>query len=87
MPQRLPVDHRGRFKTLSSNVPVICGGVKVNPGDLIVGDLDGVVVVPKDHVEAVLRMATEIEVREAEQARLIRETRSLREGLAKYGRI
>ena len=77
----------GRFKTISSNVPVVCGGVTVNPGDLVVGDLDGVVVVPKEHVEAVLKMATDIEVREAEQARLIRETKSLREGLAKYGRI
>lgn len=77
----------GRFKTLASNVPVLCGGIRVNPGDLIVGDLDGVVVVPRKHVAAVLEMATEIENREAEQARLIRETGSLREGLAKYGRI
>ncbi len=77
----------GRFKTLDANVPVTCGGITVNPGDLIVGDLDGVVVVPQAHVEAVLQMATEIEEREAEQTRLIRETGSLREGLAKYGRI
>ena len=77
----------GRFKTISSNVPVVCGGVTVNPGDLIVADIDGVVVVPQAHVDAVLKMATEIEVREAEQARLIRQTKSLREGLAKYGRI
>jgi len=82
-----PATTVGRFKTLASNVPVVCGGVTVNPGDLIVADLDGVVVVPKEHVDAVLKMATEIEVREAEQARLIRETKSLREGLAKYGRI
>jgi len=77
----------GRFKTLSSNQPVVCGGILVHPGDLIVGDLDGVVVVPRDHVDAVLAAATEIEVREAEQAKLIREARSLREGLAKYNRI
>ena len=82
-----PATTVGRFKTLASNAPVVCGGVTVNPGDLIVADLDGVVVVPKEHVDAVLKMATEIEVREAEQARLIRETKSLREGLAKYGRI
>lgn len=68
-------------------MPVVCGGVHVHPGDLVVADTDGVVVVPQAHVPAVLEMATEIEVREAEQARLIRETRSLREGLAKYGRI
>lgn len=82
-----PATTVGRFKTLASNQPVVCGGVTVNPGDLIVGDLDGVVVVPREHVDAVLKMATEIEVREAEQTRLIRETKSLREGLARYGRI
>lgn len=77
----------GRYKTEALNVPVECGGVTVNPGDLIVGDLDGVVVVPKEHVEAVLETALEIEQREAEQARLIRQVKSLREGIAKYNRI
>lgn len=77
----------GRFKTVSSNEPVVCGGITVNPGDLIVADLDGVLVVPQRHVEAVLAMAREIDLREAEQAKLIIQTGSLREGLAKYGRI
>lgn len=82
-----PATTVGRFKTISANEPILCGGVRVRPGDLIVGDLDGVVVVPQHSLEAVLRLATEIEEREAEQARLIRQSRSLREGLAKYGRI
>lgn len=77
----------GRYKTEALNVPVECGGVVVNPGDLIVADLDGVVVVPKEHVGTVLEKALEIEEREAEQARIIREVKSLREGIAKYGRI
>ena len=47
----------------------------------------GVVVVPRQHAEAVLEMALEIDRRELEQARLIIESGSLREGLAKYGRI
>lgn len=77
----------GRYRTVASQVPVSVGGVMVFPGDIIVGDVDGVVVVPKDSAEAVLAMARDIDARELEQAKLIMETRSLRKGLAKYGRI
>ncbi len=77
----------GRIKTLAANVEVAMGEVIVRPGDIIVGDVDGVVSVPREPAEAVLEMAREIDAREAEQARLIIESGSLREGLAKYGRI
>lgn len=77
----------GRYKTEALNVPVECGGVTVQPGDLIVADLDGVVVVPKEHVEEVLEKALEIEVREAEQAKLIKSAKSLRRGIEQYNRI
>lgn len=77
----------GRFRTVAANVPVVVGGVTVNPGDLIVGDRDGVVVVPLEHVEAVLRSAQDIEAREKEQTRLILESKSLLKGLEKYKRI
>jgi 4-hydroxy-4-methyl-2-oxoglutarate aldolase len=36
------------------NVPVSCGGVPVHPGDIIVGDADGVMVVPQQHASDVL---------------------------------
>ena len=77
----------GSYKTLASNVSVTCGGVVVNPGDLIMADLDGVVVVPKEHVEKVLEVAEEIEAREAEQTKYILETGSLIQGIEKYNRI
>lgn len=77
----------GRFKTLAANVPVTIGGIPVNPGDLIVAGVDGVVAVPKAHARAVLKMSQEIDRREAEQAEAILKLRSLREGLKKYGRI
>jgi 4-hydroxy-4-methyl-2-oxoglutarate aldolase len=77
----------GRHKTVASQVPAMIGGVMIHPGDIVVADIDGVVVVPRAHVEAVLEMAQEIDARELEQAKLIVAERSLRKGLAKYGRI
>ncbi len=82
-----PATTVGRFKTVAANVPVKVGGVTVNPGDLIVGDRDGVIVVPRAQVEAVLKGAQEIEERERAQTRLIREAKSLLKGLEKYQRI
>lgn len=77
----------GRFKTISANQPVTIGDVTVNPGDLIVGDIDGVVCVPQAVAAEVLALAQSIDSRELEQAKLIIQSGSLREGLAKYGRI
>ena len=77
----------GRYKTVASQVPVEVGGIVVRPGDLIVADVDGVVVVPKDKAAEVLAMAQDIDARELEQAKLIVAEKSLRKGLAKYGRI
>lgn len=51
------------------DVPIICGGVTVRPGDLILADDDGVVVVAAEHVEMALRAAIEREEREAEVMR------------------
>lgn len=41
------------------NYSIVCGGVVVNPGDLILGDADGVTVVPKDIIEEILVKAEE----------------------------
>ena len=77
----------GRYRTVASQVPVRVGDILVHPGDIVVGDVDGVVVVPRAQAEAVLKMAKEIDERELEQAKLIIAEKSLRKGLAKYGRI
>lgn len=59
---------QGTFKqcTGSVNIPVSCAGVAVCPGDIIVGDYDGVVVVPRQSVEKVLRLTRQAAEKEQE---------------------
>ena len=57
---RHPGTMRGRLDMESVDSPIICGGVTVNPGDLIFGDGDGVVVIPLDRIEEVLVAAEEV---------------------------
>jgi 4-hydroxy-4-methyl-2-oxoglutarate aldolase len=54
-----PCDINGRFEVTGHQQPVTIAGVQVLPGDLIVGDVDGVVVVPQDVEDSVVRAAVE----------------------------
>jgi len=52
----------GRLIAESYNFPISCGGVLVYPGDVIVADGDGVIVVPREHALTVGKLAREINV-------------------------
>lgn len=77
----------GRYVAVERDVPVVCGGVRVVPGDIVVADQDGVVVVPIEIAEDVLKEALSIDEREARMAQEIRQGASLSEVIAKYARI
>jgi regulator of RNase E activity RraA len=52
-----PLDSKGRGKVMAIDLPVEVGGVKVSPGDLLFGDADGVVVIPRAIEEKVIAAA------------------------------
>jgi regulator of RNase E activity RraA len=54
------------------NVPISCGGTVVKPGDIVVGDSDGVAVVPREHAEEVLALVAELMEREKKRIAEIR---------------
>ena len=54
-----PLDTKGRAKIAAIDIPVLCAGVAISPGDLIFGDADGVVAVPQTAEAEVLRLAFE----------------------------
>lgn len=54
-----PLDTKGRARMVERDTRVECGGVGIDSGDIVFGDVDGVVVIPREHEEAVLAKAVE----------------------------
>lgn len=80
-----PVDSRGRGIVVDYNVSVACGGVLVVPGDLVVADFDGVVVIPAAAVTETVRLATEKVTRENHSRTELMNGNLLRDVYRKYG--
>ncbi len=68
------VTHRGPYKNGPGeiNVPITIGGIPVNPGDIIVGDADGLVAVPQEYAQEILASAKAILAKEEGSMKQIR---------------
>jgi len=89
---RTPVQSIGRWKVTASQVPVFLRGatstlVEVNPGDFILGDEDGVIVIPAPLVQQVLKEAERLTVVEREIRVELKKGLTLADALAKFGHV
>jgi len=81
----LAYDSLGRIDVDAVGVPIECGGVTVNPGDLILGDHDGVVVIPRQLAEQVISLAEEKVAGENLMRQKLAEGMSVSEAFRSYG--
>jgi regulator of RNase E activity RraA len=61
---RVVATNRGRLMEYGTNVMVTIGGLQVRPGDVIVGDKSGIVVIPQEKLEEVIIKAEEVQQKE-----------------------
>lgn len=83
----VPSTSVGHYKFAGSNIPMLCDGVQVQPGDIVSADLDGVVVVPRAKAEEILALAQQMDFKEHSMYPFIEKFRSLQEAVRKFGRI
>jgi len=79
-----PLDSKGRAIVTAYDVPVRCGEVLVNPGDIIYADFDGIVVIPKTVELGVFEKAQEKVNKENLSRKELLDGKSLREVYNKY---
>jgi 4-hydroxy-4-methyl-2-oxoglutarate aldolase len=75
------------YRFAGKNIAVSCAGVEVRPADIIVADMDGVVVVPRERAAEVLKKAQQLDESEHSMYPFIEKYKSIREAVAKFGRL
>lgn len=82
----VPSSSIGRLMTIARDEPIALGGILINPGDIIVGDEDGVVAIPAECAEDITAFAEDAENVEQEMAEFILAAGSMRKAIDKFGR-
>lgn len=77
--------HHYRFG--GAQIPVICNGVPVNAGDIVVADSDGVAVVPRAQAQPVLALAQQMDYKEHSMYAVIEQLKSIVQAVKQFGRL
>jgi regulator of RNase E activity RraA len=80
----VPITARGRIMQESFNTTIRVGDVQVNPGDIVMADVNGVVFIPVEHLEEVLQTAEKIFEKEMAMIVELKEGASILEVDKKY---
>lgn len=75
------------YRVAGVNVPVVCAGVRVNPGDIVTADEDGVAVVPAARAAEVVKKSQELDDTEHRMYPFIEKFKSIAEAVRQFGRI
>ncbi|MCC7547454.1 MAG: RraA family protein [Burkholderiales bacterium] len=81
-----PATSVGRYVSVAKQIPVTCAGILVNPGDYIVGDSDGVVVVPQEAAARVVELIGQYDDKERKMIPIIEREKSMLRALELYDR-
>lgn len=68
------------IRPVAANVPVICGGIEIRPGDMVAADINGVMAFPAEAVPDVIAKMAELEEKEARSRALIEAGKGLVDG-------
>lgn len=80
-----PVDSAGRGQLVAYGEPVVCGGVFVHEGDIVIADVDGVVVVPRTVEQETFELARAKVAGENEMRDFLAQGATLRQAYDRFG--
>ena len=83
----VPTPGKTRIKVLSINKPIICAGVRVRQGDIIIGDGTGVLCLPIEHVEKITEEAEKFTADDKKAMQEMKNGLTFREALKKFSKI
>jgi regulator of RNase E activity RraA len=83
----VPSTSVNHYRFVGANIPVVCDGVPVTSGDIVVADADGVVVVPRSRATEVLALAREMDFKEHSMYATIEKLKSIVEAVKQFGRL